>query len=190
MPRKASRNLDENARIFRHLWVDTPDKSRLTVMDVKAKGDPTEIIHVPTPTAITNAIFEFIAAWQEWPVIHFDIVAAFPHAGEKDENVFLQPPVEWDPTPEELEQIKNMVITDVLWHMLGSLYGRRPAATAMALQLLARAASTRPTRASRRPRRRSRAATRSRSPRRWRRGASSPRWASPASWSTTSPGNV
>ena len=74
-------------------------------MDVKAKGNPDEIIHVPTPSQVTNSILEFVSAWMRWPMVDFDVVAAFPHAKELDETILLDPPAEWEPTAEELEMV-------------------------------------------------------------------------------------
>ena len=85
----------ESAKIFRFLWVESPLKSRLTLQDRKSEHAEREITHVPTPSALTNAVLEFLAFWWGWPLVQFDIVAAFPHAAEQQPDVYMWPPLEW-----------------------------------------------------------------------------------------------
>ena len=85
-----------DVKVFRHLWVDTETKARLTLQDLKREaGDSDEVTHVPTPAAEANACMEFLAALYGWPMVIFDIVSAFPHATEAREDVFMDPPPEW-----------------------------------------------------------------------------------------------
>ena len=69
-------------RVFKHLWVDTADKSRLTLQDRKSYGSTTETTNCPKPTAQTNALMEFMAIYFQVPMWCFDVVSAFPHADE------------------------------------------------------------------------------------------------------------
>ena len=56
-------------------------------------------------------------------MVLFDVVAAFPHAGENDPEIFMWPPLEW---LRDNARAVNAEDPDV-WHMLGSLYGRQTA---------------------------------------------------------------
>ena len=75
------------ARIFRHLWVDTEAKSRLAMQDRKTEDTYKQITHVPTPSTMTNNILECLAVLWGWHLVVFDIVAAFPHAAENEADI-------------------------------------------------------------------------------------------------------
>ena len=49
-------------------WVESDTKSRLTLQDRKSFGNTDEYVHVPTPTAQTNNIMEFVATARGWPM--------------------------------------------------------------------------------------------------------------------------
>ena len=110
-------SLPRGARVFRHLWVDTETKSRLTVQDRKADGATEEYVNVPVPAPQTNAIMELLCVVRGWAMYHFDVVSAFPHAQEVRDDIFVRPPPEWSPPSSE----------PVVWRMRQALYGRRPA---------------------------------------------------------------
>ena len=55
-------------------------------------------------------------------MVHFDVVAAFPHAGESSYCIYLHPPAEWQPIPTELAELGPAKDGDkVLWHMVNPL---------------------------------------------------------------------
>ena len=70
-------------RVFKHTWVDTSEKSRLAVQDLRRFGsDAGEIIHCPTPSHYSNNVFDYFAAVSGQDVIAIDVVSAFVHASE------------------------------------------------------------------------------------------------------------
>ena len=106
------------SEIYKHLWVETSEKSRLTLQDLRRCGQLEEIVHCPTPSNITNNIMEAMSVYKNMPMVCFDVVSAFPHAAESSENIFMWPPLEWD---------SSAYAVAMVWHMHQSLYGRRPA---------------------------------------------------------------
>jgi len=112
------RLVSSEARIYRPLWVDTPNKSRLTLQDKRSFGDAEEIVHCPTPSAQCNNCLEFVATWTKLPMWCWDVISAFPHAPESNDSVFMYPPAEWD---------ASMYKERMVWWMRSSLYGRRSA---------------------------------------------------------------
>ena len=103
-------------------WVDTSEKSRLTVADKRTYGnlDVNMLIHCPTPTSAATQILLGLASLYDYSVKTFDVVSAFPHAEETDQ-IYVVPPREW--TKQDPENRTGMV-----WKMKKSLYGRRNAA--------------------------------------------------------------
>ena len=108
-------------RIYKHTWVDTDEKSRLTVKDLRRFGDKDDQQrHCPTPTRWSNSIVEYYAAVTGYPMVVFDVVSAFIHAAEQDDKIFMEPPDEWF----EKHSIERGTM---VWHMIRALYGRRTA---------------------------------------------------------------
>ena len=117
----------QGVRIFQHTWVDSESKSRLTMRDLrKYDSDPDEERHCPTPSSMSNAIFEWLAAHTGMDVTLIDVVSAFPHAPEKSEAVYLHPPTEW------LED-NQLTRGQVVWRITQSLYGKRTASASYRL---------------------------------------------------------
>ena len=111
-------NVPADVRIFDHRWVDSAAKSRLTMKDLKCyKSDSIEDKNCPTPSGVANGIFDWFTARFKKAVVCYDVVAAFPHAGESSDSIFMWPPAEWC-----IEN--NVEIGSFVWHMLRSLYGR------------------------------------------------------------------
>jgi len=109
------------AKIYRHKWVDTEPKSRLTCADLKrfSRDLPVEA-HVPTPSNYSNNIFDFYACLHNLNVISMDAVSAYLHAKESKDDCFMYPPVEW-------EEHNNIKSGSKIWKLEQSLYGRRTA---------------------------------------------------------------
>ena len=63
-------------QIYKHKWVDTAEKSRFTIADLKAYGEATGDTHCPTPSSVTNNVMEAIAAVKNYPMVIFDLVSA------------------------------------------------------------------------------------------------------------------
>ena len=91
---KHRREVPKGTRIYRHTWVDTDAKSRLTVKDLRRFGTE-EQITCPTPTHMSNALFDYLVVYFNLEMYSFDVVSAFPHAEEQNEKVFMWPPTEW-----------------------------------------------------------------------------------------------
>jgi len=118
----ARSEVPQGVRIFDHRWVDTDSKSRLTVKDLKVFGyDSIEDKNCPTPSAISNGVFDWYVAKFRYICKTYDIVAAFPHALESNEHVYMWPPKEWCDK-------YGVEVGSIVWHMIRSLYGRGPAA--------------------------------------------------------------
>eukprot|EP00971_Amphidinium_carterae_P093519 1850764-Amphidinium_carterae.1 len=112
---------------MKYRWVDTMRpggyKSRLTCQDLRVHNShPEERIHCPTPSPITNAAMEFVATWFEFDMIALDIVSAFIHAKENNEQIYMQAPPEW-------KELKGSGAAEVL-KLQQVLYGRRSAPAA------------------------------------------------------------
>jgi hypothetical protein len=101
-------------------WVDTADKSRLTCADLKSRGAATGLTHCPTPSMFTNLMFEAMAAIHGWSTVFFDVVSAFLHAWEDNQQVYMMPPKEWF-------ELRDILVGSCVWRMVRSLYGRRTA---------------------------------------------------------------
>eukprot|EP00971_Amphidinium_carterae_P190637 3783164-Amphidinium_carterae.1 len=135
------KELPTGATVFGHRWVDSmrhgAPKSRLTLKDfrhvakkqedrVKIKGewDSEEITSVqsPAPSGLVNRLLMWLSTHYGHEVIVIDVVSAFPHAEERSDCIFMEPPSEW-------LEAKGYRAKDreVLWKMTGNLYGRRTA---------------------------------------------------------------
>ena len=130
--------LPPGKRVFGFRWVDTPVKSRLTCQDLKCfdgKKDTTgRVIHCPTPHPISHGLFQAIAIHRGHYTTYFDVVSAFPHADETDDEIFMEVPQEFfeahclECAVSGLEVPENLH-DYVLW-MSRTLYGRRNAGAA------------------------------------------------------------
>ena len=57
-------------RLYRHTWVDTEEKSRLTVKDLRRFRDKEDQQrHCPTPSYISNSVLEYFAAATGYPMV-------------------------------------------------------------------------------------------------------------------------
>ena len=73
-------SLPKGVRVFKHRWVDTSEKSRLTMMDLKVFGTSSVVgKNCPTPSALSKGLFDWFTARFGCTVITYDVVAAFPH---------------------------------------------------------------------------------------------------------------
>eukprot|EP00971_Amphidinium_carterae_P261901 5194969-Amphidinium_carterae.1 len=130
---------DQSAKVYGHRWVEAirhgVPKSRLTLQDfkhkAKLKDDATkssgawsneeiEGVQSPTPSNMLNKLMMWLASFYEYPVVSIDVVSAFPHAAERNEQVLMEPPQEW-------LDLRGHKKGTVLWRMKGNLYGRRTA---------------------------------------------------------------
>ena len=78
-----------DVRVLYPCWVDTADKSRLTVADKKSYGSTSDITHCPTPSPVVNAAMEIKATLKNYPMLNSDAVSEFLHAAEDNEFVFM-----------------------------------------------------------------------------------------------------
>jgi hypothetical protein len=109
--------------IYKSLWVDSDEKSRLALQDRKSYGKREgEITHCHTPAAATNALLELYASLTGLPMFSFDIVNAFPHSPEALSDIFMWPPAQWY-LAEEGSQYTEAMLSE----MMSALYGRQTA---------------------------------------------------------------
>ena len=125
---KVRSDVPGGTRIYRHTWVDTDAKSRLTVRDLRRFGTE-EQITCPTPTHTSNALFDYLVAALNLELVTFDVVSAFPHAEEQNEKIFMWPPAEWLQRDDVRDWMAKQGLqpNQVVWHLLRALYGRRSA---------------------------------------------------------------
>jgi len=108
----------DGIRIFHHRWVDTAGKSRLTLKDLKVYGsDPVVEKSCPTPSQMANGLFDWYVIRFAKAMIVYDVVSAFPHAAERNKQVYMWPPQEWCDD-------NGIQPGATVWHMLQVLYGR------------------------------------------------------------------
>ena len=114
-------------RAFGYRWVDTDSKSRLTLKDLKVfhakAGEGTERgenRNCPTPSEMENNLFDWLVVHMGWSMKVIDVCSAFLHAGEENPDIYMETPPEWYLLhPEE--------VREMVWHVLGNLYGRTTA---------------------------------------------------------------
>ncbi len=125
-------DVPEGVRVFGRTWVDTSEKSRVVVQDLKVFAKhkeltTTPIVHSPTPRAVEHGIFDAYVAYNEYKAVYYDVVSAFPHAEEREDNIFVTAPKEYL----EMCEKENAAYADPkdlsVWLMNGELYGRRNA---------------------------------------------------------------
>ena len=92
------------------------------------------MIHCPTPHPISHGLFQAIAIHRGHFINYFDVVSAFPHADEADDEIFMEVPQEFFEAHCLECAASGLLVPENLWdHVLWmsrTLYGRRNAGAA------------------------------------------------------------